>query len=102
MITEKRPHDTDAPQLLCKRCGRALHAGRGDFYVVSILAVADPASPVFSEKDLSRNVEHEIQQLLVELRKLDEQQAQDQVYRRIVIYLCEACYVVWIADPTGS
>jgi hypothetical protein len=26
----------------------------------------------------------------------------DQVYRRLVLYLCAPCYRVWIENPTGT
>jgi hypothetical protein len=32
---------------------------------------------------------------------VSEQEALDQVYRRLVLYLCGPCYRVWIEDPTG-
>jgi hypothetical protein len=86
----------------CRRCRRKLVPGRGDCYAVSIIAIADPAPPVFTDQELSLDVEHEIQQLLAQLRTLDEKQAQDQVYRRVVFYLCAGCYFKWIANPTGS
>ena len=85
----------------CRRCGRELHPGHGDFYVVSILAVADPAPPVFTEDDLARDTEREIQRLLKQMRSLDAQQAQDQVYRRVLFHMCDACYHDWISNPTG-
>jgi hypothetical protein len=102
MRTLEPSGESDLPRLTCRRCARDLCPGQGNFYVVSILAVADPAPPVFTENDLARDVEHEIQRLLTHMRDLDAQQAQDQVYRRIVFHLCEACYYAWIDDPTGS
>ncbi len=85
----------------CRRCGRDLEPGRGDLYVVSILAVADPSPPIFSDDDLAQDVEHEIQQLIAQLNRLDAQQAQDEVYRRVIFHMCGRCYHDWIADPTA-
>jgi hypothetical protein len=93
--------DPDPKRLACRRCGRELHPGRGDFYVVSIVAVADPAPPVFTQDDLTRDTEREIQRLLEQMRDLDAQQAQDQIFRRLFLHLCEGCYHEWIANPTG-
>jgi hypothetical protein len=87
--------------LSCRRCMRELHPGQGDCYMVSILAVADPSPPIFTEDDLALDVEQEIKRLLAHMRNLDEQQAQDQVYRRMVFHMCDACYDHWIMDPTG-
>jgi len=70
--------------------------------VISIIAVADPSPPVFTEDDLARDLEQEIQRLLAQMKDLNAQQAQDQVYRRMVFQLCESCYHDWIQDPTGS
>ncbi|MFI5459255.1 MAG: hypothetical protein ACHRXM_27845 [Isosphaerales bacterium] len=102
MRAPKTTDGADSPRLACRRCGRELHPGRGDNYVVSILAVADPWPPVFTEDDLALDVEQEIQRLLARMRDLDAQQAQDQVYSRLIFHMCESCYLDWIIDPTGS
>jgi len=101
MRTPPRTDDSNSPRLACRGCGRELHPGSGDLYLVSIVAVADPSPPVFTEDDLARDLEHEIQRLLAQMKDLNAQQAQDQVYRRLVFHLCESCYSDWIMDPTG-
>ena len=95
-------NDAEPPRPACRRCGRELQPGRGDLYVVSILAVADPWPPVFTEDDLAVDVGREILRLTARMTRLDAQQAQDQVYRRLVFHLCTSCYQEWIEDPTGS
>src|SRR6516164_2863367 len=85
-------NEVDPPRLECRRCGRDLHPGRGDLYVVSILAVADPSPPVFTEDDLAEDVGREILRLVAQMNRLDAQQAQDQVYRRRIFHLCTSCY----------
>jgi hypothetical protein len=86
-------------QILCDRCGVELTPGRGGFYVVRIEACADPTPPTFSEDDLKRDVRAEMQRLLQQMRDLSPQEAMDQVYRRLVFYLCGPCYRRWIEDP---
>jgi hypothetical protein len=71
-------------------------------YVVSILAVADPSPPIFSEEDLAQDIGGEILRLTAQLNRLDAAHAQDEVYRRVVIHLCSSCYRRWIEDPAGS
>src|SRR5262245_48116276 len=83
----------------CRRCGRALTPGRGELYAVSVLAVADPYPPVFTEDDLAQDVAAEIRRLVRQLSGLDAQQARDQVYRRLVFHLCAPCYERWIEAP---
>jgi hypothetical protein len=85
--------------LSCARCAKPLTAGRGDFYLVSIVAVADPSPPVFLEEDLARDVAREIGQLVKRMWDLDEQEAMDQVYTRKVLALCLPCYNDWIENP---
>jgi hypothetical protein len=92
----------DPPILQCRRCGRELHPGRGDLYAISILAVADPWPPVFTEDDLAVDVGAEIRRLIAQASGLDARQARDQVYRRVIFHLCISCYQGWIEDPTGS
>lgn len=86
----------------CRRCGRALSPGRGELYAVSVLAVADPYPPVFTEADLAEDAGAEIRRLVRQLNGLDAEQARDQVHRRVVFHLCMPCYGRWIEDPTGA
>ena len=85
--------------LLCARCGAELTPGTGDFYVVRIEALADPTPPHFSEDDLRRDPRAEIARLIEQMRDLSEQELLDQVYRRLMLYLCGPCYRQWIEDP---
>jgi hypothetical protein len=91
--------DPPRPACTCRRCGRALQPGRGELYVVSVLAVADPYPPVFTEDDLAQDVGAEIRRLVRQLSGVDAQEARDQVYHRLVFHLCTACYERWIVEP---
>ncbi len=91
--------DSPRPTCTCRRCGRELIPGRGELYVVSVLAVADPYPPVFTEEDLALDVGSEIRRLIKQLSGVDAQDARDQVYRRLVFHLCTACYESWIENP---
>ncbi len=95
-------NDADPRQPTCRRCGRELHPGKGDLYVVSILAVADPSPPIFTEEDLADDIGKEILRLTAQMHRLSAEQAQAQVYRRLVFHMCPSCYGRWIEDPTGS
>jgi hypothetical protein len=94
--------NSDQAPLCCSHCAKLIHPGRGDYYLVRIEAVADPAPPVFSEEDLAIDFDQEFKQLIEETQKLSAQEAMDQVYRRVVLYLCVSCYNQWIENPTGS
>jgi hypothetical protein len=85
--------------LCCHRCAAELKPGEGNFYLVSIEAMADPTPPSFSEEDLRRDFKAEIRLLLHQMRDLSEREAMDQVYRRLIIYLCNPCYRQWIENP---
>jgi hypothetical protein len=87
--------------LLCDRCGIELQPGSGTFYQVTIEAVADPTPPDFTDQDLAADHRREIARLLARLEGVSSQEAMDQVYRRLTIYLCGSCYRTWIEDPTG-
>ncbi len=94
------PTDSAAP-LLCDRCAVELQPGRGEHYVIRIEAIADPTPPTITEEDLQRDVAGEIERLLEELRGLSEQEAMDQVYRKVILHLCTRCYRAWIENPLG-
>ena len=87
--------------LFCHRCAAELEAGQGQFYVVRIEAFADPTPPSITKEDLERDVLGEIDRLIEAMRDVSEQEAMDQVYRRMTVYLCKACYQQWIENPTG-
>jgi hypothetical protein len=94
--------EVDAPwPPFCDRCSRKLTPGEGSFYVVRIEAFADPTPPSFSAEDLRRDAKAEIERLVSEMEELSGQEAMDQVYRRLTLYLCGPCYRQWIEKPTG-
>jgi hypothetical protein len=88
-------------RLLCRRCSKEVHPGRGDYYLVRIEAVADPEPPVITDDDLALDVGAEIDRLIRRMKDLSEQELERQVYRREVIHLCVPCYNRWIEDTLG-
>jgi hypothetical protein len=88
--------------LFCHRCAAELEPGRGQFYVVRIEAFADPTPPTITQEDLQRDIAGEINRLIEAMSHLSDQEAMDQVYRKMTIFLCSACYQQWIENPTGS
>jgi hypothetical protein len=93
--------DSELQPLLCSRCGRPVHPGRGDYYLVRIEAVADPAPPIFSEEDLAIDFDEEFEKLVEQTRDLTVTEAMNQVHRRVILNLCVSCYVRWIENPAG-
>ncbi len=88
--------------LFCHRCGRILHPGSGDFFVVTLEAVADPSPPRIDAEDLADDTQERLKQLASAMENLSAAEAMDQVYRRMILNLCTRCYHDWIEDPTGS
>ena len=80
--------------LLCHRCGATLEPGGGNFYIVRIEAFADPTPQIVEP------VPGQIEQLIEELKDSSEREMMDQVYRKMTLHLCRACYERWIEDPT--
>jgi hypothetical protein len=77
-----------------------LTPGSGNFYRVTIEAVADPTPPAIADEDLARDHRAEIERLLAQLEGLSEEEALAQVCRRLTLHLCGPCYRQWIEDPT--
>jgi hypothetical protein len=90
----------DELPLLCHRCAMELKPGEGEFYVVRIEALADPTPPTITEADLQRDILGEIERLLEALHGVSEREAMEQVYRKLTLCLCNACYRDWIENPT--
>lgn len=93
---------SDDEPLLCSRCLKSLLPGRGEFFVVRIDAVADPTPPQISAEDLRRDTRRDWREILAALADVSSQEALDQVYRRVVIHLCNACFRVWIENPAEA
>jgi hypothetical protein len=86
--------------LFCARCAAELESGEGNLYRITIEAVADPAPP-FIRSEAPAHLRARIEGLIAELEHLSEREAMDQVYRRLVLYLCGACYRKWIENPVN-
>jgi hypothetical protein len=89
--------------LFCDRCLKPLAPGRGEFFEVRIEAVADPSPPDL-DADLSSDpdeIRERYEELLDQLKHVSPAEARDQVYRRVLITLCNHCYGIWIEDPAG-
>jgi hypothetical protein len=91
----------DFVPLFCARCTTELEPGTGTFYRVTIEAVADPTPPTISAEDLATDLRKRIEDLLQQMQDLSAQEAMDQVYRRLTLYLCGPCYRQWIENPAG-
>lgn len=100
MVT-KAQHSADFAPLLCAHCAAELEPGTGTFYRVTIEAVADPTPPTLAAEDLATDIRKRIEALLRQMQDLSAQEAMDQVYRRLTLYLCGPCYREWIENPTG-
>ena len=95
---------TKADEVLfwCDRCAAELQPGSGAFYRVTIEAVADPSPPVVTGHEATADLRRRIERLLQQMEGLSAQEAMDQVYRRVTLYLCIRCYRPWIENPVGD
>ena len=89
----------DAQPVFCHRCGCGLSPGEASFYVVRIEAFADPSPPRDQGDEPPGDITAEVNELLERAAALSEQELMDQVYRRLTLLLCNACYTEWIEDP---
>jgi len=85
----------------CQRCQAELQPGAGNFFLVNIEAIADPTPPIITAEDLAADIRHKIEELLAQMQGLSEQEAMDQVYRRVTFHLCGPCFRDWSAKPAG-
>ena len=85
--------------LPCHRCGKLLEPGRGDLYVVRIEALADPFPPRVDAPREGEDLFEQMEALIEQMRDMGPTDLMHQVYRRLTITLCGACYRTWIEDP---
>ena len=93
--------NVDVP-MVCTRCGAALRPGSGNYYQVTIEAVADPTPPTFFPEDLADDTRQKIERLLDQLQGVSEEEAMAQVYLRRRLFLCAPCCRRWIEHPVGG
>jgi hypothetical protein len=93
---------TDELVFFCDRCAAELRPGIGSFYRVTIEAVADPSPPHVAGDEEPVDLRRRIERLLKEMEGMSAQEAMDQVFRRVTLYLCVSCYRPWIENPTGQ
>ena len=94
-------HDA-GESFVCHRCGALLTPGEGSFYLVRIEAYADPTGPKADDDRTAGEAALEIECAIEQMREMSQQELMDQVYRRMVLYLCRPCYTTWIEDPVGG
>ncbi|HEY7331064.1 MAG TPA: hypothetical protein VH592_25735 [Gemmataceae bacterium] len=92
--------DQNVP-LVCARCGKSLRPGSGNYYQVTIEAIADPAPSQFSPEDLIHDLRQKIERLLKQMQDVSEQEAMAQVYLRRQLLLCVPCCRRWIEQPVA-
>jgi hypothetical protein len=90
--------DQDVP-FVCARCGTQLRPGSGNYFQVTIEAVADPTPPLVSPEDMAGDLRRKIERLLAQLQHVSEQEAMAQVYLRRRLFLCAPCCRRWIEHP---
>ena len=101
IVATENGSESDYSALFCARCSAVLQPGKSIFYWVKIEAVADPTPPNVTEEELQGDLRGQIERLLKQMEGLSAQEAMDQVYRRLTIHLCAACYGEWIENPAG-
>jgi hypothetical protein len=87
--------------LFCAHCLASLTPGAGNFWVISIDAVADPTPPEFTEEDLRRDLRSEFAEVVRQMQDTSPLEAMDQVHRHMVIHLCNRCFETWMDNPAS-
>lgn len=86
---------------VCDRCGKPLLVEEDVRYVLKleVMAAYDPME--LTSEDLAVDRREEIADLIAQLRKLDPQELEDSVYKKLTFDLCPVCRRQWLKDPLG-
>ena len=86
----------------CDLCGKALHPGEGEHFVVKIEAFAaeDPAE--LTDADLEEDHLEAIGEILRELEESDGAPDVPPATRRLRYDLCSDCHQRFVRDPLGK
>lgn len=83
----------------CDRCGKGLLIDSNVRYEVTIEVKAAYDPMELTEDDLDQDLDSKIDETIEELKELSEQEANDQVYKKMTFHLCPACQKEYIDDP---
>ena len=83
----------------CDMCGKPLLVDENVRYVVKleVFAAYDPMELV--EEDLENDHLQEISDLIDEMKEMDEEELEEQVYKSFRFDLCPSCQKKYIKDP---
>jgi hypothetical protein len=82
--------------LYCDGCGKEVHGGRGDYYAVSIVAVADPMPPVITDEEREADVSREIRRLIERLKGRKAEDLANEVVEEVSLRFCLVCFADWM------
>ena len=87
--------------LTCDACGDGLLIDADVRYLVRIevFAAYDPME--LSREDLARDHRSEMARLIEDMRHMDPQELEDQVYKKLQFDLCPKCQRIYLRDPLG-
>lgn len=93
------PDSMDDLDVSCDRCGKGLLIDSNVRYEVTIevKAAYDPLE--ITEEDLSDDLDEAIDRTLNELEDLSEEEAKDQVYKKMEFNLCSSCQSDFLESP---
>ncbi len=86
----------------CDRCGKPLLVDSDVRYVVDIKVFAAYDPMELTTKDVGRDHMPEIRELNRRLAKMDPQEVEDGVYKRLKFDLCPGCQKEYIKNPMPS
>ncbi len=98
-------HQTRVPEsdaeldIHCDRCGKGLLIDSNVRYEVTIevKAAYDPLE--ITEEDLSEDLEGQMEETIDEAKELSEQEAMDEIYKKMTFNLCSSCQSEFISSP---
>jgi len=100
MDRDKNIPETDEElSIACDRCGKGLLIDSNVRYEVTIevKAAYDPLE--LTDEDLSGDLDQQIDQTIDELEELSEEEAMDEVYRKMEFNLCSSCQSDLLESP---
>ena len=98
-MTEPDKFESLESSLVCSMCGKTLMLEEDVRYIVRIQVFAAPDPMEITEKDMARDLEMEMKQVIKSAEGKSARELEDEVYREFVFHLCPACQKTYLRHP---
>ncbi len=98
-LDDSIPDHVEDLNIACDRCGKGLLIDSNVRYEVTIEVKAAYDPMELTGEDLEKDLDEELQKTIDRLEGVSEEEAKEQVYKKMTFHLCPSCQREYIEEP---